>query len=90
MQHPDLRVTSEEKVLDAVLLWGANHDGISGWEDASAYFNDNTMEALVFDREEELKCLLPLIRFPFMSVTILQKVSNEVVVGCFHALTFNK
>ncbi|BBM99480.1 hypothetical protein MPTK1_1g21560 [Marchantia polymorpha subsp. ruderalis] len=77
LQHPDLRVTSEEKVLDAVLLWGANHDGISGWEDASAYFNDNTMEALVFDREEELKCLLPLIRFPFMSVTILQKLQSS-------------
>lgn len=79
MQHPDLRVSSEEKVLDAVLLWGANSDGLSGWEDADALLSEREKKTFS-EREEELKCLLPLVRFPFMPIPVLRKVSFTAFV----------
>eukprot|EP00897_Mesotaenium_endlicherianum_P002693 jgi/Mesen1/2451/ME000158S01649 len=34
LQHPKLRVSSEEKVLDAVVVWAADRDDVASWRHA--------------------------------------------------------
>lgn len=74
MQHPALSVISEEKVLDAIMMWGANKDSIHGWEDANE--QAKTEGAAIFEgRLEDVKSLLPFVRFPLMTLAVLQMVS---------------
>lgn len=76
LQHPNLRVTSEEKVLDAVISWAAKKDGIESWKDASTYHDCNIDESLFSDRQGDLEILLPDVRFPLISLAVLQEVSE--------------
>jgi hypothetical protein len=75
-QHPDLCVTSEEKVLDAVMLWAANRDEIHGWDDANCHANNLEQDHLFGQREEDLESLLPLVHFPFISLPVLEMVGQ--------------
>lgn len=81
-QHPGVYVTSEEKVLDGVIAWGANKDGIYGWEDANQH---QMIEGggLFQERMEDLKSLLPLVRFPLMTLPVLQMVSHSPELGIY-------
>lgn len=73
-QHPALCVISEEKILDAIIMWAANKDDIQGWEDANC--RARTEGASLFqDQMEDLKLLLPLVRFSLIPLPILQMVS---------------
>jgi hypothetical protein len=75
-QHPALCVISEEKVLDAIIMWGANKDDIHGWEDACR--QARTEGASLFqNRMEDLKLLLPFVRFPLIPLPVLQMVSQR-------------
>jgi hypothetical protein len=76
LQHPDLCVTSEEKVLDAVMLWAANRDEIHGWDDANCHANNLEQDHLFGQREEDLESLLPLVHFPFISLPVLEMVGQ--------------
>lgn len=71
LQHSALSVISEEKVLDAIMMWGANKDDIHGWEDANQRAMAEGAE-LFQDRLEDVKLLIPLVRFPLMSLPVLQ------------------
>ncbi len=75
-QHPDLCVTSEDKVLDAVMLWAANRDEIHGWDDANCNANNLEQDHLFGQREEDLESLLPLVHFPFISLPVLEMVGQ--------------
>jgi len=73
-QHPALSVISEDKVLDSIMMWGANKDTIHSWEDANE--QAKTEGASLFqDRLEDVKLLLPLVRFPLVPLQVLQTVS---------------
>ena len=73
-QHPALCVISEEKILDAIMMWAANKDDVHGWEDANG--RARTEGASLFqDQMEDLKLLLPLVRFSLIPLHILQMVS---------------
>ena len=75
-QHPALSVISEEKVLDAIMMWGANKDDIHSWGDANEQAKIEGT-ALFQERLEDVKLLLPLVRFPLMSLAVLQMVSQR-------------
>ncbi|KAH9549375.1 hypothetical protein CY35_10G016000 [Sphagnum magellanicum] len=77
LQHPDLCVESEEKVLDAVMLWAANRDEIHGWDDANCHANNLEQDHLFGQREEDLESLLPLVHFPFISLPVLEMLQNS-------------
>lgn len=77
-QHSALSVISEEKVLDAIMMWGANKDDIHGWEDANQRAMAEGAE-LFQDRLEDVKLLIPLVRFPLMSLPVLQMVSQRSI-----------
>jgi hypothetical protein len=76
-QHPDLCVTPEEKVLDAVMLWAANRDEIHGWDDANCHANNLEQDHLFGQREEDLESLLPLVHFPSISLPVLEMLQNS-------------
>ncbi|KAF6144862.1 hypothetical protein GIB67_001873 [Kingdonia uniflora] len=44
--HPDLTVTSEERILDAILLWGTHNNRLCGWQAVDAYVMTSTPELL--------------------------------------------
>lgn len=57
-------------------MWGANKDDIHGWEDACR--RARTEGASLFqNRMEDLKLLLPLVRFPLIPLPVLQMVSQR-------------
>lgn len=74
-QHPALSVISEEKVLDAIILWGANKDTVHSWEDGNELAKTEGPELLFQDRLEDVKLLLPLVRFPLVPLPVLQMVN---------------
>jgi len=74
LQHPDLAVTSEERVLDAILTWGTQGDGLHGWEGANQKLEECSPNTLFAERLEPMNELLALVRFPLMPLSLLQKV----------------
>lgn len=74
-QHPDVRVSSEEKVLDSVLAWAASKEEVGGWEDAEKHIENHVSANVYQPRENQLQGLLPLVRFPLMPMAVLRKVS---------------
>ncbi|OVA19556.1 BTB/POZ-like [Macleaya cordata] len=75
LQHPDLTVTSEEKILDAILLWGMQAKELYGWEAVDAILMTSTPELLFGERLQSVNILLPLVRFPLMPLALLKKYS---------------
>ncbi|KAH9297739.1 hypothetical protein KI387_029421 [Taxus chinensis] len=77
IQHPDLVVTSEERVLDAVLTWGSQIEDCRGWEAINEHL-EACIPATVFgQRLQHLNDLLPLVRFPIMPLALLQKLEQS-------------
>jgi len=74
LQHPDLTVTSEERVLNAILLWSMHANELRGWDGVDEFLRQSTPEDLFRERLESLGHLLPLIRFPLMPLELLKKV----------------
>ncbi|KAL5713839.1 hypothetical protein ACHQM5_015881 [Ranunculus cassubicifolius] len=77
LQHPDLTVTSEERILDAILLWGIYSSKPCGWETVDTLLVPSAPELVFGDRLESIKLLLPLVRFPLMSQTLLNKLEQS-------------
>lgn len=74
MQHPDLTVTSEEKVLNAILLWCLRATEFHGWEVVEEMTSNSTPELLFGERLQSVNDFLPLVRFPLLPLSLLKKV----------------
>lgn len=77
LQHPDLTVTSEERILNAILTWGMLASKLSEWEAVDSLLISSTPELLFRDRLESLKLLLPLVRFPLMASSLHKKLEQS-------------
>ncbi|CAN6463896.1 unnamed protein product [Victoria cruziana] len=77
LEHPYLTVTSEEKVLDAVLLWCMQADKVCGWQSVDELLNISTPEAIFAERLLSIRVLLPLVRFPLMSTPTLRLLESS-------------
>lgn len=77
LQHPDLTVTSEEKVLDAILLWCTQAKGIYQWEAVDEMLKSSTTELLFRERLHSLSALLEFVRFPLMPLALLKKLEGS-------------
>lgn len=73
-QHSDLTVTSEERVLNAVLLWSLQAKECCGWEVIDECLRHSTPEVVFGERLESINHLLPFVRFPLMPSDLLKKV----------------
>ncbi|KAK9756671.1 hypothetical protein RND81_01G113800 [Saponaria officinalis] len=77
LQHQDLTVTSEERVLNAVLLWSLQAKECCGWEVIDEFLRNSTPEVVFGDRLESINHLLPLVRFPLMPSDLLKKLEKS-------------
>jgi hypothetical protein len=74
VQHPQLWLTSEERVLDAVLLWGAHTSGLATWQDVDTAVHEVGADTVFRERRDEVEKLLGLVHFPIMMLAVLQQV----------------
>lgn len=85
LQHTDLIVTSEERVLNAILLWCSRTEELHGWELVEKKIFNSSPEILFADRLQSFNSFLPLVRFPLLPHALLKKVGifNEDFPVCF-------
>lgn len=69
-----MTVTSEEKVLDAILVWCMQASHICGWAMVDELLGSSAPEQLFGERLPSIDMLLPLVHFPLMPLHLLQKV----------------
>lgn len=79
LQHPDLTVTCEERVLNAILLWSMEAKELVGWEAVDELLSLSNPERLFGNRLLTVNDLLPFVRFPLLSKSVLFKVSSRYV-----------
>ncbi|BAT82897.1 BTB/POZ domain-containing protein [Vigna angularis] len=77
IKHPDLTVTSEEKVLNAILMFGMNSKELFGWEVVDALIVNSRPELLFGERLQLVHDLLPFVRFPLLQYSLLEKLQNS-------------
>ncbi|KAE8659813.1 BTB/POZ domain-containing protein [Hibiscus syriacus] len=75
-QHPDQTVTSEERVLDAILMWYMKSERLCGWEVVNELITNSNLESVFEDRLQLINDLLPSVRFPLMSYSLLKKLED--------------
>lgn len=78
LQHPDLTVTSEERVLNAILLWCLQANELYGWDVVDETMLNLMPEDLFGERFQSANLLLPLVRFPLLPCALLKKVCGPV------------
>ncbi|GMH04663.1 hypothetical protein Nepgr_006503 [Nepenthes gracilis] len=76
LQHPHLTVTSEERVLNAILSWGTQAKELCGWDTVNQMLTHSTPEVLFGQRLESINHLLPFVRFPLMPYDLLEKLEK--------------
>ncbi|KFK23322.1 hypothetical protein AALP_AAs74635U001200 [Arabis alpina] len=81
LESSDLTVTSEEKVLDAVLMWCMKAEESHGWEVIDELMNYSSPEILFKERLQSLDDLLPHIRFSLLSYELLERLENSNLSG---------
>ncbi|CAJ1972616.1 unnamed protein product [Sphenostylis stenocarpa] len=77
IKHPDLTVTSEEKVLNAILMFGMNCKELFGWEVVDQFLVNSKPELLFGDRLQLVYGLLPFVRFSLLQYSLLEKLQNS-------------
>ncbi|XP_027939372.1 BTB/POZ domain-containing protein At2g30600 isoform X2 [Vigna unguiculata] len=77
IKHPDLTVTSEEKVLNAILMFGMNSKELFGWEEVAELIVNSKPELLFGERLQLVHDLLPFVRFPLLQYSLLEKLQNS-------------
>ncbi|KAG8369275.1 hypothetical protein BUALT_Bualt15G0134500 [Buddleja alternifolia] len=78
LQHPDLTVTSEERVLNAILLWSFKAEELFGWERFDEIMLNLTPELVFGERLSSLEEFLSFVRFPLLPYSVLQKVKEAI------------
>ncbi|CAH1446256.1 unnamed protein product [Lactuca virosa] len=89
LQHPDLTVTSEERVLNGILMWGLQPSELCNWEVVDNMLSTITPQDLFGKRLQSLNILLPLVRFSLFPLFLLKKMecSNlSMKIPSFHDL----
>ncbi|CAN7137310.1 unnamed protein product [Brassica rapa subsp. narinosa] len=77
LESVDLTVTSEEKILDAVLMWCMRAEEPQRWEDIDELMNYSNPETLFKERLQSLDDLLPHVRFSLLPYELLEKLGNS-------------
>lgn len=86
LQHSDMTVTSEEKVLDAIMMWCMQASESCGWAAVDELLASLTPEQLFKDRLPSVNHLVPLVRFPLMPVPLLEKLKKSRLCSNFPLL----
>lgn len=74
LQHDEMTVTSEERVLDAILTWSMEGCEIICWTSVDKFLSTSTPEEVFGERLTAIDTLLPFVRFPLLQLSILERV----------------
>ncbi|XP_052202275.1 BTB/POZ domain-containing protein At2g30600 [Diospyros lotus] len=88
LKHPDLTVTSEERVLNAILLWCLQAKDLYGWDTLDEMMADLEPELLFGERFQSVSNFLPLVRFPLLPHPLLKKLEKSNLSRKFHTFDF--
>ncbi|KAL6578268.1 hypothetical protein OROMI_010596 [Orobanche minor] len=77
LQHQDLTVTSEERVLNAVLLWCCKAEELFGWDRLDEMMLNSTPEIVFGQRLGSLEEYLIFVRFPLLPCLVLRKLERS-------------
>ncbi|XP_057987232.1 BTB/POZ domain-containing protein At2g30600 isoform X5 [Hevea brasiliensis] len=77
IQHQELTVTSEERVLNAILMWCMRAKELCGWEMVDELLANSTADLIFQERLPSLSDLLPFVRFPLLPYHLLQKLGQS-------------
>ncbi|CAL5045157.1 unnamed protein product [Urochloa decumbens] len=77
LQHCDMTVTSEERVLDAILTWCMGTCETFYWTSLDKLLRTSTPEQLFGERLSAIDTLLPLVRFPLMQLSMLKRMERS-------------
>ena len=77
LESADLTVTSEEQILDAVLMWCMKAEKPQRWEDIDELINYSNPETLFKERLQSLDDLLPHVRFSLLPFEFLERLENS-------------
>ncbi|KAK4434125.1 BTB/POZ domain-containing protein [Sesamum alatum] len=77
LQHPDLTVTSEERVLNAILLWCCKAEELFGWDRVDEMVLNSTPELVFGERLNSIEEFLSFVRFPLLPYPMLQKLESS-------------
>lgn len=69
-------MTSEEKILDAVLMWCMKAEEPQRWEDIDELMKYSNPETLFKERLQSLDDLLPHVRFSLLPHELLERVKQ--------------
>lgn len=89
LQHPDLTVTSEEKILNAIVIWCLQAKEIITWDALDELLRASTPRMVFGERLSTLDMLLPCVRFPLMPYDLLKKLEESTLmerIPCFASL----
>lgn len=75
-----MTVTSEERVLDAILTWSMEACEIFCWTSVDEFLSTSTPEQLFGERLTAIDALLPFVRFPLLHLSTLQRVTPDPVI----------
>ncbi|XP_037493451.1 BTB/POZ domain-containing protein At2g30600 isoform X2 [Jatropha curcas] len=87
IQHQDLTVTSEERVLNAILMWCMRAKELYGWETVDELMSISTPDLIFQDRLQSLENLLPFVRFQLLPYHLLEKLAQSNL--CKHIPIFD-
>ncbi|KAL5557732.1 hypothetical protein UlMin_033943 [Ulmus minor] len=74
---PDLTVTSEERVLNAILMWGMKGKDLRGWEVVDELMMYSGSELLFGERLQSVHDFLSFVRFPTMPLALLKNLEKS-------------
>lgn len=77
LQHPDLTVTSEERVLNAILLWFVKAEELFGWDRLDEIMLKSTPELIFGERLKYVEEFLSYVRFSLLSFSVLKKLEES-------------
>uniref|UniRef100_A0A0A9G2E6 BACK domain-containing protein n=1 Tax=Arundo donax TaxID=35708 RepID=A0A0A9G2E6_ARUDO len=80
-----MTVTSEERVLDAILAWCMETCKTLSWTSVDKLLSTSTPEQLFGERLTAIDTLLPFVRFPLMQLSILQRMERSNLANCIQA-----
>ncbi|CAN6172082.1 unnamed protein product [Urochloa humidicola] len=75
--HCDMTVTSEERVLDAILTWCMGTCETFYWTSVDKLLRTSAPEQLFGERLFAIDTLLPLVRFPLMQLSMLKRMERS-------------
>eukprot|EP00250_Pteridium_aquilinum_P012428 c20722_g1_i3 orf=213-2012(+) len=86
IQSSDLWVSTEERVLNAIIMWASVGKQIHNWRAANEYVSEHSVNELFKERLASLNEVLQYVRFALMPPTLLQEIESCCLSNCLPRL----